>query len=70
MLLTVYTDSKNHLFWKIKFITKQKMREEVAEVVEETEEGVTDDDIKRMAFRKMYTSKFCNGSTRCKEELL
>jgi hypothetical protein len=46
------------------------MREEVAEVVEETEEGVTDDDIKRMAFRKMYTSKFCNGSTRCKEEFL
>jgi hypothetical protein len=47
---------KNHLFRKVKFITKQKMLDEVMEVVEETEEGVTDDDVKRMAFRKMYKS--------------
>ena len=47
---------KNHLFRKVKFITKQKMLEEVMEVVEETEEGVTDDDVKRMAFRKLYKS--------------
>jgi hypothetical protein len=47
---------KNHLFRKVKFITKQKMLDEVMEVVEETEEGVTDDDVKRMAFRKLYKS--------------
>ena len=47
---------KNHLFRKVKFITKQKMLDEVMEVVEETEEGVTDNDIKRMAFRKLYQS--------------
>jgi hypothetical protein len=47
---------KNHLFRKVKFITKEKMLVEVMEVVEETEEGVTDDDVKRMAFRKLYKS--------------
>jgi hypothetical protein len=44
------------LFWKVKFITKQKMLDKVMEVVEETEEGVTDDDVERMAFRKMFKS--------------
>jgi len=35
----VYRFVKYYLFWKVKFITKQKMLDKVMEVIEETEGG-------------------------------